>query len=96
MGKRKKFAQQWHSQHYDLDSIMLHYECEIFEFVDFLMRDRDRLCRLVLDARSRANAFAVGYGVTPYLLTAENLYDASYDERPAMLRYLELFRQNKC
>lgn len=95
MGKRNKLVRQWPDEHYDIDSIMLHHECEIFELVDFLMRDRDRLCQLILDARSQANAFAVNGHDPPYPLTAENLYDASYDDRPAMLRYLELFRANE-
>ena len=95
MGKRNKCVRQWADEHYDMDSIMLHHECENFELVDFLMRDRDRVCQLVLEARSQANAFAVGYNDPPYLLTAENLHDASYDEHPAMHRYLELFRSNE-
>ena len=96
MSKRNKLTRQWSTEYYDLDSIMLHYEYEIFELVDFLMRDRDRLCQLVSDARSEVNAFAVRHGVLPYLLTAENLYDCSYDDHPAMLRYLELYHLNEC
>jgi hypothetical protein len=94
MGRRKKIARQWCYEDYDMDSILFHYECEIYHLVDFLMRDRDRLCDLVLEARSQANTFAVGDEI-PYPMTAENLYDGSYDGRPAMLRYLELFRPNE-
>ena len=96
MSKRNEHVSQWECEHYDIDSIVLNHECEIFDLVYFLMRDIDRLCQLVLDTRSQVNAFAVGHDDPPYPMTAENLYDASYDDHPAMLRYLKLFRLYEC
>jgi len=97
--RQTKLVREWPYEFYDIDSIIFNYECEIFDLVDFLMHDRDRLCLLVIDARSKANIFAVENGYMPwdipYQLISENLYDASYDDHPAMLRYHELFHPNE-
>lgn len=78
---------------YDIDEIMFIQECEIYQLVDFLMSDVQRLCCLVLEAREQANLFAekLKYLDLPYPMTVENVFDGSFDNHPAMTRYLELY-----
>jgi len=78
---------------YDIEEIMLIQEYEIYELVDFLMNDVQRLCCLVMEAREQANIFAVKLKCAdlPYPMTAENVFDGSFDDHPAMTRYLELY-----
>jgi hypothetical protein len=95
MGKSYK----WHdatslTEHYDLESILFIQECEIYKLVDFLIRDRERLCSLVMEAREQANTFAAkqhNVESPPYLMSAEDVYNDIFDDHPAMCRYKELF-----
>ena len=80
-------------EHYDLDFVLTMQELEIYQLVDFLVHDVRRLALLVMETRDQVNTLAnkLKSVEPPYPLTAENVWDASYDDHPAMLRYLELF-----
>ena len=78
--------------HYD--SIMFIQECKIFDLVDILLSDLNRLGNLVLDARERANYFAALQNISdlPYLTTDDGVWNHSFDDHPSMSRYLELYK----
>ena len=67
-------------------------ECLIYELVDFLICDSNRLHELILEARQRANNLARGRGDLPYPYMAENIYDGAFDEHPAMKHYFNHHR----
>jgi len=95
---RNKLCDKYLFEHYDLDSIRDIQEQEVFELVDFLRHDVERLGHLVMEAREHANILAArqqGLDL-PYLMTAENVWDASFDDHPATLRYLELYKGDCC
>ena len=81
-------------ENYDIDNILFIHECEIYQLVDFLIHDVQRLYYLVLEAREKANIFAIKLGCSdlPYPMAAENVFDYSFDDHPAMNRYFELHR----
>ena len=78
---------------YYVITALFYQESEIFELVDFFVRERSRLMDLVLDARHRANDIAPCHEETPYPEIGENLYNACFDEHPAMNRYYELYEK---
>jgi len=78
-------------ENYDFDSIVSIYEQEAFELVDFLFRETNRLRDLVLEARSKANYFAARDAEPPYPSIAEEVYNACFDNHPAMLQYFRLY-----
>ena len=94
MGMREEGWQRrsiW--EYYDLESIAFHQEVMAYALIDFLLHDNSRLSQLVLEAREQANIFAcLSKEDMPYLMSAENVFDCSYDDHPAMIRYRELFR----
>lgn len=75
----------------DVGDAMLSQEREIFELVHILVQETCRLHDLVLDARCKANALAIGRAEAPYPMLFENAYNACLDDHPAMLRYFELY-----
>ena len=82
-------------EHYDVDSILFAQECMIYELVDFLMGDLERLRRLLIETREQVNALTVekcAHAKLPYPMTTEDVWDDSFDDNPVMIRYLELFR----
>ena len=79
------------SEYYDVVTALFHQECEIYELVDFFIRERTRLMNLVLEARGRANDIAPCHGKAPYPEIGERLYNACFDDHPAMNRYYELY-----
>jgi hypothetical protein len=96
MGKsNKRYHEESITEHDDLDGILFIQECEIFALVDFLVQDVGRLCLLVMEARGQANVFASAMGCRmmdlPYFMTAEDVFDGSFDNHPAMRRYRDLF-----
>ena len=89
--KRNKAYDRFWSEYYDADGIFFNQECEIYELVDFLIRETKRLIDLVLEARSQANHLALWRAEEPYPMLGEDVYNACFDDHPAMLRYLELY-----
>ena len=83
------------SESYDFDTALFIQECEVFELVDFLYRELDRLRLLVASAREKANYIAALYerAPLPFFVIYEDLWDGSFDDHPAMLRYLDLFER---
>jgi hypothetical protein len=90
MGKRDKRYDRL-AENCDFDGILFIQECEIFELVDFLLSETNRLRHLVLEARSEANYLALRHTTPPYPEIGENAYNACFDNHPAMLRYYELY-----
>jgi hypothetical protein len=79
---------------HDIAGILFMQEYEIYELVDFLIRDVQRLRCFVMEAREKANKFAtkkLKSVFLPYLMTAEDVYDYSFNDHPAMIRYFELY-----
>ena len=64
----------------------------IFELVEFLMHDLERVHGLVLEARGQANRLAAPGVGAPYPFLAENVYNGAFDGHPAMRRYLNEYR----
>ena len=94
IGKPAKYCDyEYLLEHYDLDFVLTIQEFEILNLVDFLIHDAKRLALLVMETRDQFNSLAnkQKYVELPYPLTAENVWDGSYDGHPAMLRYIELF-----
>ena len=81
------------SEYYDVITALFCQESEIFELVDFFVHERTRLMDLVLDARHRANDATPCRGEKPYPEVGENLFNACFDDHPAMSRYYELYER---
>ena len=83
------------SECHDFNTALFIQECEVFELVDFLYRELDRLRLLVASAREKANYIAALYerAPLPFFVIYEDLWDGSFDDHPAMLRYLDLFER---
>jgi hypothetical protein len=82
-------------EHDDSDGILFIQEWEIYELVDFLMHDVKRLRCIVMETREQVNKFAPKHKYPPYLMTAEDVFDCSFDDHPAMIRYIELYGGGK-
>lgn len=95
----KRYQDDSLTERFDLDGILFVQGCEIFGLVDFLVHEVDRLCTLVVEAREQANALAAEGGRKmidlPYLMATEDVFDGSYDDHPAMLRYEELYGRRR-
>jgi len=94
ISKRTKYCDyEYLFEHYDLDFVLTVQELEIFQLVDFLVHDVERLGFLVMEMRDQVNALAKKQKCvkTPYPITSENVWDGSFDDHPTMLRYHELF-----
>ena len=91
MGERDHPYRRFYSEYYDIDGVLLNQECEIYGLVHSLVRETHRLMDLVLEARRLANANAPRREGKPYPMIGEDLYNASFDDHPAMLRYYELY-----
>ena len=81
----------------DMDFILFYQECLFYELVDFLTDDLDRLRELLMKTREHANAIAVN-GMCeqiPYPMAAEDIWDGSFDDHPAMVRYIQLYRRGR-
>jgi len=94
INKRVKYCDyEYLFEHYDLDFVLTILELEIFQLVDFLVHDVERLGLLVMETRDQVNSLAKKQknAELPYPMTSENVWDGSFDGHPTMLRYLELF-----
>lgn len=91
MKKRKYPYHRFRSEDFDIESALSNQECEIYDLVDFLLRETHRLRSLVLEARCQANGMALCHEEKPYPNIGGDAYNACFDDHPAMLRYYELY-----
>jgi len=62
------------------------------EVIHRLLKDRGRLEQLVIEAREQVNSLALAAGADRiYDLTAENVFNRSYDDMAALKKYAELY-----
>lgn len=94
MKKRQRPYGRFLPEDCDLDSALSNQECEIYALVDFFVRERARLMSLVLEARSKANDVAHRRTERPYPDIGENLFNACFEDHPAMGRYYDLYGDN--
>ena len=64
-------------------------EMAIYELVHALMKDVRRLSSLVMETREEVNRVSPNGKL--YDMTAENVFDGSYYDLPAISRYIELY-----
>jgi len=92
MSKRKKQKDRYSrflSEGHDISGALSKQEWEIYELVDFFVCERGRLMDLVLEARHQANEVAPWR--KPYPEIGEDLFNARFENHPAMNRYYELY-----
>ena len=78
----------------DIATIMLCEEMLPYDLIDYLLRARGRLERMVMDLRGEVNDICRDSGFQsepPYPMTAENVCDRISEGFPAMNRYKELY-----
>jgi len=77
----------------DMDSVLFIAEQQIYDLVDFLINDMQRLCGLIVEAREQANMFAAKLKCIdlPYPMAEKGVFDDSFDDRPTMQYYHKLF-----
>jgi len=79
------------SSYDDRDHVWDEMELLAYRLVDFLLCDRRKLRRLVMEAREKANDLSPLPYAIPYPLPADDVFDCTLDEHPAMVRYHQLF-----
>jgi len=67
---------------------------EAYDLIDALLINIDRLEHMVAGAREEVNALAPCGGQPRYPMTYEDVCDSTYDNHPAMLRYVEYYSEN--
>ena len=83
------FDDEYLREHYDLDTLDFMEEMPPYELIHALLADIRRLENLVILTRDEVNRLSSG--VLAYDMTAENVYDGSYYDFPALKRYMELY-----
>ena len=78
----------WFCEHMNYD-VELIDEMIPYDLIHVLLGDVRRLVYLVMETRSEVNVFAPDGPV--YDMLAENLFNGTYDDHPAIDRYIELF-----
>ena len=76
-------------EHYDVYELAMIEEMRTYELIHALLADIRRLARLVMDTREEVNNLSPG-GIV-YYMTAEDVFDGTYYDHPAMKRYFEIY-----